>query len=132
MQTPVAVVMKEGKQTEGNAPSEIKATWQGPNGAKVDESKLQSLLAILSDLKCNKYIYGKEKKDLVDHLYVVELKSGRAYILPIFPQTKEDDHNHPAASSENNHAFELSDWKAKKTMIPLDDILAKLESKKVS
>lgn len=128
MQVPVKITAEQKKQSQSPAPSKIETQWQGPGGEKVDESILRDMLATLSNLKCEKYIYDKKKTDLTNPVHTLLVKGAQDYTLSIFSKTDKNDNNHPATSSENDSAFELSDWKAKKIMIPPDEMLKKPET----
>jgi len=128
LQPPVANPAEQKAQTEDHVPANVDMLWQGPNGEKVDESKLRDMLAALSSLKCDKYIYDKKKTDLTDPVYTLTLKGAQDHILSIFSKTDKDDTHYPAISSGNDDAFFLSDWKAKKIMLPPDEMLKKPET----
>jgi hypothetical protein len=128
-QVPVKLTAEQKKQPQDSAIPKIETRWQGPGDEKVDESKLRDMLTALSHLKCEKYIYDKKKTDLTNPVHTLLLKGAQDYMLSIFSKTDENNNHHPATSSENDSAFELSDWKAKKIMLPPNEILKKPETK---
>ncbi|MFC1811738.1 DUF4340 domain-containing protein [Thermodesulfobacteriota bacterium] len=128
MQVPVKIAAEQKNEPQIPAPSKTETYWQGPGGEQVDESKLRDMLAALSNLKCDKYIYDKKKTDLTNPVHTLLLKGAQDYTLSIFSKADKDDTHYPAVSSENKYAFYLSDWKAKKIMLPPDEILKKPET----
>jgi len=129
MQVPAKTTTEQKKQPQSPAPSKIETHWQGPGNEKIDESILRDMLAALSNLKCEKYIYDKKKTDLTNPVHTLLLKGAQDYTLSIFSKTDKDDTHYPAVSSENKYAFYLSDWKADKIMPSSDKIFGKSESK---
>ncbi len=106
-------------------PTKVETTWESSDGKQGDESALSSLLSTLSNLSCNKYIDDKEKDDLTNPIYTIQLKGAQEYTLSIFEETDEDAKNYPAVSSENDYPFLLNDSKADRIMKDPDEMLKK-------
>ncbi len=78
------------------------------NDAQVDD-----LINNFSDLTCDSFVEGKEKKDFHAPLYTVSLRGAKTYALSIY---RGKDKAYVAVSSESPYPFKLSEWKAKKIM----------------
>jgi hypothetical protein len=90
--------------------------WQSAEGERCDEKTLSRLLAVLSKLRCERYIENKEKEDFTDPMYRIELKGAQDYNLSIFPKAEGDEKGYPAISSENDYPFLLPEARAKSIM----------------
>jgi hypothetical protein len=139
------VQMKEGETSlslvRQNVPVEVSAVEEGESAApkeawvvegqeeerQVNESKLDRLLATLSNLKCSAYVDGKNKGDFSKPLYSVDLKGTQTYRLDIFEKMSTEDKRYPAVSSQNDFPFFLSDYLAGQIMVPLEDLVMKRE-----
>ena len=110
-----------------NSPPREEMIWQSAKGERCDEKTLNRLLAVLSNLRCERYIENKEKEDLVDPLYRIELKGAQDYHLSIFAK-RDDEKGYPATTSENNYPFLLPEGRAKSIMKDPVELLEKLEA----
>jgi len=117
-----------GDQEPASSPKE-QVVWENAEGGRCDKVKLNSLLAALSDLRCERYIDGIKKEDLTNPLYRIELKGAKDYHLSIFARAEGDQKGYPAISSENNYPFLLSEGRAKSLMKEPEEILEKQENK---
>lgn len=97
--------------------------WVSSTGRPADEAELNRMLSVLSDLKCQKFIYGRPKDDFSDPVYTVTLKGDRDYTLSVYDKQNPDDAGYPATSSENDSPFILPKWKAEKIMIEFEELL---------
>ena len=131
-QIPVDITAGQQKQAKETTVLETAALWQTDEGKKVDESKLNPLLATLSNLSCDKYISGREKGELTDPIYKILLKGAQDYSLSVFAKPDKDSENYPAVSSENDYPFELPRWKADDIMKNPDKMPLKDEPSKTS
>ena len=109
-------------------PPKEELVWQSPEGERCDEKKINSLLASLSNLHCEKYIKDMEKEELLDPLYRIELTGAQDYSLSIFAKA-DDEKSYPAISSENNYPFLLPEGRAKSIMKTPEELLEKPENK---
>lgn len=103
-------------ETEDTPTPEEKTVWQDADGKEADESKLNSLLTTLSNLRCEKYINNSKKSDFTDPICTVHLKGLQEYTLSIFPKTEKGDKDYPAISSMNDYPFALSGQKGDNIM----------------
>jgi hypothetical protein len=103
--------------------------WESEEGARCEEEKLQRLLAMLSNLRCESYIYAKEKEDLTDPIYRIELKGAQDYTLSIFAKTGADEKGYPGTTSENNYPFLLPEGRAKFIIKAPEEMLVRPEKK---
>jgi hypothetical protein len=123
----VPVEVSPDQEGEAEAPKEA---WivEGQEGERqVHESKLDRLLATLSNLKCSAYLDGRTKEDFSNPLYSVELKGTQTYRLDIFEKLSTEEKRYPAVSSQNDFPFFLSDYLADQIMVPLEELAAKRE-----
>jgi hypothetical protein len=131
-QIPVDFTAGQQEQAKETKVLETGALWQTDEGKKNDESKLNPLLATLSNLSCDKYISGREKGEFTNPVYTILLKGTRDYSLYVFAKPDKDSANYPAISSENDYPFELPKWKADDIMKNPDEMLVKDEPSKTS
>jgi len=113
---------------ESSSPKE-ELIWQSAEGERCDEVKLNSLLATLSNLRCESYIDAPRKEDLSNPMCRIELKGQKDYHLSIFAATEGDQKGYPAVSSENNYPFLLSEGTANALMKAPEEMLERLENK---
>jgi len=109
------------------SPTKEEVSWQSAEGERCDEKKLNRLLAVLSNLHCEKYIDAKEKDALTDPMYRIELKGTQNYSLSIFAKHDVDERSYPATTSENNYPFLLPEGRAKSIMKAPEELLEKPE-----
>ncbi len=93
--------------------------WETLEGKKVDEKEVDGLVKTLSNLKCDGYL-EEEKGALADPTFSVSLKGGKNYELSLFD---DRDGKTAATSSENDHPFLISEWKAKRIRKDLGDLV---------
>ena len=105
---------------------EQETIWQGGDGEKIDESKLNRFLSTLSNLRCQKYLNDKKKADFTDPIYAIDLKGVREYTLSIFDKKDKDTKEYPAVSSENAYPFVLSGRQADNIMKKPDEFVEKI------
>lgn len=106
-------------------PLKGKMSWLTDAGQPADSDKVDQLVAMLSQLSCDKYIPDKNKADFFDPMYTIEVKGQQTYTLTIFAKEKDSDTFHPATSSEVSEAFELAEANAKRLMAAFEDIVGK-------
>jgi hypothetical protein len=107
------------KTDDSNKPSDPKNTaksvepiWKYSGNKQVDQTKLESLLDVVSKLKCEKYIYNKQNNDFKRPVFTMILKGNQEYYLKIFDQKGKDDKNRPCTSSLSTQPFEIPDYQA--------------------
>jgi len=101
----------------------IKTFWQTPEGKDMEASLPEELLSSLFSLSCKEYLYDTRKEDLINPMCTIILKDAKEYILSIFPKKDDSDQGYPAASSENDSAFILTDWRVEDIFETADKIL---------
>lgn len=101
--------------------------WESPEGDRCNEKTLNRLLATLSKLRCQRYLEKKEKANLLDPIYRIEIKGPKDYHLSLFSKTDGDGKGYPATSSENNYPFLLPEGRAKSIMKAPGEMLEKPE-----
>ena len=120
-------VSQEEKADTAPAPA-IKFEWQSSDGQKGNDQNINRLLTTLNSLRCEQYIYDRDKDSFPDPIYSVTLKGGQDYRLDIFDKLKPDDKNSPAVSSANNYPFFLSESQVQQIMINPGEMLERPES----
>lgn len=90
--------------------------WEYIGKGNVDQKKLENLLDIVSKLKCEKYIYNKQKEDYRYPDLTLILKGNEEYILSVFSNKDKKDKNQPCISSGSDQPFEIPDYQAKHFM----------------
>jgi len=119
----------------GAATPEQASLWRGPAGAAVNLPRLNSLLAALSDLRCEKFIPERGKESFGHPVFSITLTGadGQEHSLSMFTPSGTDSGDHPAVSSASDSAFVLSEDQAKTIMQNPGELLetdAKKEEKK--
>lgn len=115
----------EAGSLEG-AEREPESKWQTPGGETADDSAVDRILTSLSNLKCDKYIYGKTKDDLTEPVFTVTVEGTETVSLSIFEQ---ENNQYPAVSSQNDYPFLLPEYRVKQIMKKPDELLKKEEGK---
>jgi len=109
--TEVPVEVSTGQKPDAGKrpPPKPEILWQSADGRKGDESAINSLLAALSNLRCQKYAEDRKKEDLKDPIYSVKLRGAEEYTLSIFAKTNKEAKDYPVVSSQSDFPFLLSD-----------------------
>lgn len=126
-QVPVEVSAVQESEAQGQQPSTTETIWQSADGKEADESKLNSLLATLSKLRCEKYIDDRKKEDFQNPIYTLRLKGAQEYALSIFAKEDENAKSYPAISSENEYPFLLPGSQVDRIMTDPEDMVKKPE-----
>lgn len=129
-QAPVEVSTGQKPDAQGEQPPKAEIAWQSDDGKEGDDSKMNSLIGTLSNLRCQNYLDDRKKDDFKESIYTIQLKGAKDYTLSIFPKTDKEAKNYPATSSENDYPFLLTDSQANNIMKNPDELLKKLESDK--
>jgi hypothetical protein len=117
--------VEEKARSSQGTPEE--ATWLSKEGKKGDASQLNRILAILSQLRCQKYLDERNKEDLSEPLYVIELKGIKEYTLSLFAKMDESSNTYPATSSTCDYPFLLPSWQVNDIMKNPEEFLEKTE-----
>ena len=104
--------------------------WQREGGDACDKQKLNQLLDILSNLRCDRYLDNDRKQDLVDPVCRVELKGREDYVLSLFAKADDEDKGTPGVSSMNEDPFLLSEGTARSITKALTEMLGEQETKR--
>lgn len=139
LEAPVEVNPKEKSQAKKASPTQQQKTvWRTPDGQQADETKLNRLLATLSNLRCDKYLDDISKESLPKPVYTIRLKGVDELTLSILDKQDKKAEDYPAISSSNEYPFLLRKWHADNIMTNLDALLkttqankAKPEQKKI-
>lgn len=86
--------------------------WKYVGNGTVDQTRLESLLDIVSKLKCEKYIYDKKKDDFKHPDFTMVFSGPQEYAVKIFSKKDKDDKNRPCISSGSTQPFEIPDYQA--------------------
>ncbi len=113
----ITFLKKEVTGGKGKGPlnTASEAIWQTPDGKKADESRIHRLLSSLSDLRCENFIEGRNKKAFTNAIYTIRLKGIKEYSLSIFAK-KKGSQGYPAISSGSAYPFIISAWRAERIM----------------
>jgi len=124
-QVPVEVTPSQEEQANSSQAPAEETMWQTADGKRGDRSQLDRMLTALSKLRCEKYLDDRQKEDLVDPIYTIQLTGMGKYSLSVFEKTDEDAKNYPATSSENDYPFLLPDWQVNNFMKNPEEFLAR-------
>lgn len=124
---PVEVSPGQKSDAESPPPPKPEILWQSADGKKGDESTINRLLTTLSNLRCEKYLEGRNKNDFKDPIYSLKLKGAQEYSLSIFAKPNTEAKSYPTTSSQSDFPFLLSDGQAKGIMKNPDEMLEKPE-----
>ncbi|MBW1641667.1 MAG: DUF4340 domain-containing protein [Deltaproteobacteria bacterium] len=86
--------------------------WKYIGKGSVDQKRLESLLDVVSKLKCDKYIYDKQIADFKYPAFTLVLKGNKEYFLKVFAKKSKDDKSRSCISSESTQPFEIPDYQA--------------------
>ena len=125
---PDAPAVSQEEKADTAPAAAVKFEWQNSDGEKGNDQNINRLLTTLGNLRCEQYIYGREKDSFSDPIYTVTLKGALDYRLDIFAKLKQDDKNNPAVSSANDYPFSLSESQVQQIMINPEEMLKKPES----
>ncbi len=106
---PAEATTRKTAKKDGTPAPAPETVWQTAQGRKIDASALKGLLALLSNLHCEKFIDGRKKEDFNKPIYTLQLTGARQYRLSVFAKAQEKESGYPSVSSENDYPFRLSD-----------------------
>lgn len=100
--------------------------WQDDAGRPLDSAKIKEMLATLTRLNCDSYIYERPATELGEPLYTLVLNGAKTYTLSLFERAADNpDGPYPASSSENDYPFMLPQYRVEKIMLSLEDLAVK-------
>jgi hypothetical protein len=115
----LSTAVMKGKKEQ--AKQETGPKWRIAGKKPANDAHVDDLINTLSNLTCDDFIEGKEKKDFRAPLYTVLLKGMKTYTLAIY---RGKDKTYAEVSSESSYPFQLSRWKAKKIMLDFGSLTA--------
>ena len=105
------------KGADPGAPAPEEANpWKSPDGAAVNAARLNTLIASLSDLTCEKFISDRDKESFGRPVFSITLTGRKEHSLSIFAPSGTDSGEHPAVSSASDLPFVLAQDQAKTIM----------------
>jgi len=104
-------------------PAETKLEWMTADNQKADQTTIDSLLGILTRLKCDAYQDTDEKDDTRTPAYRIEVGGAKSAVLSIFEKPDEDSDQYPAVSSDNDYPFLLSESQGNNIIEKVDKLL---------
>ena len=112
------------KGADPGAPTpEGASLWKGPAGAAVNATRLNALIAALSDLTCEKFISDRGKESFGRPVFSITLTGGKEHSLSIFAPNGTDSGEYPAVSSASDSPFVLAQDQAKTIMMDPGELL---------
>ena len=124
-EAPVGPAVSPQEKADTAPSTAVKFEWQNSDGEKGNDQNINRLLATVGNLRCEKYIYGRDKDSFSAPIYTVTLKGVQDYRLDIFAKLKQDDKNNPSVSSANDYPFFLSDSQAQQIIKDPSDFMEK-------
>lgn len=129
-QVPVEIKLDQEAEASSPPAARTETLWETVEGQDADEAKLDRLLTILSNLRCEKYLDDRKREDFTEPIYTVQLRGIQEYSLSIFGRLNKDIKAYPAISSANDYPFLLQDRQANDIMKDPEELL--VEPKKQS
>ena len=112
----------DGKDKDLGSP-EPKMEWMTADNRKADQTTIDSLLGMLTHLKCDTYQDTEEKGDETKASYRVEVSGAKSAVLSIFDKNEDEAARHPAVSSDNDYPFFLSESQGNTIIEKIDTLL---------
>ena len=84
------------------------SVWQTTTGRKVDPASLEGFLNAINNLKCEKYLEGRQKDEFKSPQFEIVLEGKETHTLKLFAKENKKDADLPAISSFNAYPFTLS------------------------
>jgi len=94
------------------------AEWLSADGRSADAGTVQSLLAELSKLSCEKFVTDRDKASFEAPEVTITLKGAAEHALKIFAPLSAEDKSRPAVSSGSDYPFILADYQLQQLMKP--------------
>jgi hypothetical protein len=122
-QVPVEIKLDQEAEASSPPTARTEILWETVEGQKADEAKLDRLLTILSNLRCEKYLDDRRSEDFTEPIYTVQLSGIQEYSLSIFGGLNKDVKAYPAISSANDYPFLLQEQQANDIMKESKELL---------
>jgi hypothetical protein len=126
-QVPVEIKLDQEAEASSPPTARTEILWETVEGQKADEAKLDRLLTILSNLRCEKYLDDRRSEDFTEPIYTVQLSGIQGYSLSIFGGLNKDVKAYPAISSANDYPFLLQEQQANDIMKESKELLTEPE-----
>jgi hypothetical protein len=126
-QVPVEIKLDQEAEASSPPTARTEILWETVEGQKADEAKLDRLLTILSNLRCEKYLDDRRSEDFTEPIYTVQLSGIQEYSLSIFGGLNKDVKAYPAISSANDYPFLLQEQQANDIMKESEELLTEPE-----
>jgi hypothetical protein len=126
-QVPVEIKLDQEAEASSPPTARTEILWETVEGQKADEAKLDRLLTILSNLRCEKYLDDRRSEDFTEPIYTVQLSGIQEYSLSIFGGLNKDVKAYPAISSANDYPFLLQEQQANDIMKESKELLTEPE-----
>jgi len=123
-QVPVEIELDKEAEASSLPAAKTEILWETAEGHKADEVKLDRLLSILSNLRCEKYVDDRKKEDFTEPIYDIQLRGIQECSLSIFGKLDKDVKAYPAISSVNDYPFLLQERQANDIMKDPEELLA--------
>lgn len=104
--------------------------WVGADGRTADPAAVQSLLAELSNLQCEKFINDRDKASFTNPDAAIEIKAATEHSLKVFAPLSPEDKARPAVSSAGEYPFMLAEHQVSQLMKKGEEYFGKTEEKK--
>ena len=122
-QVPVEIKLDQEAQDSSPGQASTETLWETADGHKADEAKLDRLLTVLSNLRCEKYLDDSSKEDFGEPIYTVYLEGMQEHSLSIFDKLDKEAKAYPAISSVNDYPFLLQEQQASNIMKDPEELL---------
>ena len=127
-EAPAAPAESKDAETPAVPDDGSKPKWVDDQKEEADANKIKSLIATLSNLKCEQFLVGKSKDDFTDPVYTITLTGATEYTLSLYAEREVDGESlFPAVSSGNAYPFLLAQWRAENIMKKPADLKKKPE-----
>ena len=97
-----------GEKKAETAPAGKSGRWKTADGGKVDETEVNRLISLLSDLRCRAFMEGRKKEAFTRPEFTVVLKGTGTHTFSMFKKSGEKTGDVPAVSSRVEDPFYLS------------------------
>lgn len=125
---PVDITKSEdGKESDAAGSPEAKMEWMTADNRKADQTTIDSLLGMLTRLKCDAYQDTEEKDDSINPSHLIEISGAKSATLSIFAKEDKDADRYPAVSSDNDYPFFLSGFQGNNILEKIDTLLESSE-----
>ncbi len=118
---PVTKEEKNGSEKEGEP--EVKIRWDF-NKTKIENSEVNSMLGIVSDLSCDEYIYNGNDLKALEKLFSMKLVSGSSEdSITIYKLQNKEDEKYRGETSQTQYKFLIKKFRIDNFLNPLKKIV---------